>query len=202
MSKVSIVVPFHWMENWQYFLTRCLKSIEDQSFKDYEVILTKAGSMPVNSNKAIQSAEGEIIKILYMDDYFGHPEALQNVVDAVGNTWAVSGCIHTEDGNELEAPHYPFYNPQIYLGNNTIGSPSVLAFKNDDSLLFDERLSWLLDCDLYKRLYERYGEPHIINSLDIVIGIGSHQTSVTMPEEEKQKEYEYVKTKHETWISA
>ena len=72
--KVSICIPFHWMENWQFFLTGCLESIEKQTFTDYEIILIKHSTMPVTSNRVIESAKGEIIKVLYMDDWLEHPE--------------------------------------------------------------------------------------------------------------------------------
>lgn len=206
MSKpnplISVCVPTHNMENGNYFFARLKASLEKQTYTNWELVVTSKGRMAENTNSAIVKATGDIIKILYMDDYFASPDALQHVADSVGNTWAVSGCLHTRDGREMINPHYPTYNDLIYTGYNTIGSPSVLAFKNDDPILFDERLSWLLDCDLYKRLYERYGEPKIINELDIAIGLGPHQTSNLMTDFEKKQEEDYVKDKHETWISA
>src|ERR1700677_4323769 len=95
MAKISIVVPFHWMKDWEFFLNRCLKSIEIQSYKDYEIIFMKVGSMPETSNRVIESAKGEIVKILYMDDYLAHEESLQKIVEVFGESkWLVTGCLH------------------------------------------------------------------------------------------------------------
>lgn len=196
MAKISVVVPFHWAENWQFFLTRCLESIQKQSFNDYEVILMKIGSMPETSNRVIESARGELIKILYMDDYLAYGNALQEIADNFEGSWFATGCVHDSGDGKYLNYHEPFYNDQIYTGVNSIGSPSVLTMKREDCLLFDTSLSWLLDCDLYKRLHDKYGPPKIVNTPNVVIGVGKHQTSNLMPEEEKRKEYEYVIRKY------
>ena len=83
--KVSICVPFHWMENWPFFLERCLNSIEKQTFKDYEIILIKHSIMPITSNRVIESATGEIIKVLYMDDWLASPNYLEEISKAFEN---------------------------------------------------------------------------------------------------------------------
>lgn len=191
---ISVVVPFHWMENWPYFLTRCLGSIERQTFKDYEVLLTKAGSMPVNTNEAIKRARGELIKILYMDDYLAHENVLQGIVDSFKGQWLVSGCEHTADGVVTYNPHLPS-TEGLYRNENSIGSPSVLTIKNDEPPLFDEKLSWMLDVDYYKRMLNLYGPPICLNSIDVVIGVGSHQMTNLLTDEQKLEEVNYIKTK-------
>lgn len=188
--KVSIVIPFHWMKHWQFFLTRCLGSIEQQIFKDYEVILTKAGSMPVNTNRAILNAHGEIIKILYMDDYLV-PEALEHIVNNFKGDWLATGCLHDNGDGNLLNPHLPSFDG-ILKGENTIGSPSVIAIKNKNPLLFDENMTWLLDVDYYQRAYRKYGEPTLLKSKDVVIGIGDHQMTNILTADEKIEEYNYL----------
>lgn len=184
------------MDNWQFFLTRCLESIEKQTFKDYDIVLTHAGTMPINSNRAIVSARGRIVKVLYMDDYLYSEDALQHIVDAfdAGAKWAVSGCVH-DDGLQIHNPHYPKWGAHVLKGSNTVGSPSVMAFENDNPLLFDERMSWMLDLDLYRRIFKRYGEPTIISHLDVAIGIGSHQMTQKLSDTEKLSEQQLF---HET----
>lgn len=195
--KISIVIPFHWMKNWPFFMQRCLESIEQQTFTDYEIILTKHGKMAENSNKAIMSASGELIKILYMDDYFAHPMALQLIVEDMGDSvWGATACLHAQIGETPHSLHSPKYTQDIHTGNNKIGSPSVIIMRKDSLKLFDENLSWLLDCDLYRRLYDAYGPPKIIDDMSVVIGIGDHQTSNLMSQEEKLKEFEYLQKKY------
>lgn len=192
--KISICIPFHFMDNWQFFLTRCLESIAKQSFTDYEIVLIKHSTMAQTSNRIIESAKGEIIKVLYVDDYLAHADSLKDIVDNFKGGWLVTGCMH-DDGTGPKNYHKPTFTG-IPAGENSIGSPSVLAFENTDPLLFDTQMTWLLDVDLYKRLYSRYGEPTILDTPNVVIGIGPHQTTHILPDEVKLAEQEYLYKKH------
>lgn len=196
MSRITICIPTHSMRNGQYFLNRLYSSLEKQTFKDFDIVETKEGRMAENTNAAIKKAKGDIVKILFMDDYLWSRDALQHISDNFISGWYASGCVHTEDGITFSNPHKPVYSEDIWTGNNTIGSPSVVAFENDNPLLFDENLSWLLDCDLYARLYERYGAPTCVPYLDVAMGIGSHQVTNTMADTEKRKEFYYLKKKY------
>lgn len=193
MAKISVIVPFHWMKNWQFFLVRCLESIEQQTYKDYEVILTKTESMPVNTNAAIKKAKGEIVKILYMDDWLESSNYLVEVYKAFLNPeidWLITSAVNNR---------HPLWTDDIETGNNKLGSPSTLAFRNnfEDNVFFDEKLSWLLDCDLYKRMEKRFGKPAILT--DVNVGIGEHTGQMTyiLTDEEKLEEYNYMKQKYE-----
>jgi hypothetical protein len=202
MPKISIVVPIHaTMKHGDYFLWRLIQSVMTQTFKDYEIVIVQEGKMAENTNKGMRKARGEIIKILYLDDYLAHNKALQVIVDnfKAEDMWLATGCLHARSGEWYEtphSPHYPKYVEDIHAGNNQIGSPSVVAVRNEGSLLFDENLSFLLDCDLYKRYYMNYGAPKLIRDLNVVIGIHDGQTSVTMHDEEKMKEFTYMKQKY------
>lgn len=193
--KMSCIIPIHEMKNWQFFLTRCLESIYKQTFTDYEIIITNAGKMAENTNRAIDASNGELVKILYMDDYLASPDSLQEIVDNFKeeDNWLVTGCLHQEQGGIPTRPHYPFYSEDIKQGVNTIGSPSVVTIRNKRHLVFDENLSWLLDCELYLRYYRLYGFPKILNTLNVIIGIGVHQMTNILTEEDKQKEFNYLK---------
>ena len=197
--KISIVVPFHWMAGWSYFLDRCLKSIESQTYKNYEVILVKAGTMPVTSNRAIESARGELVKIIYMDDYLAHPDSLKKIVEHFPKEahWMATGCLHQIGDKTPGTGHLPEWNDSIQTGNNTIGSPSVITLRRAGALFFDEKLSWLLDVDLYRRLYDTYGAPVLLNDMNVVIGLHEGQTSNLMPQAAKLSEHEYLYKKYE-----
>lgn len=194
--RISVCVPTHDMKNGGYFLRRLQNSLINQTFRDYELIVTTDGKMAENTNSAIKKAKGDIIKILFTDDYLYSPDALKHIDEQFTGGWMASGCVHTFDGDNVFNAHFPSYTEDIRKGVNTIGSPSVIAFANDDPLLFDENLSWLLDCDLYVRLYERYGPPTIIDSLDVAIGLGEHQTTHIMTEKEKLQEHSYLSQKY------
>lgn len=177
---------------------RCLKSIEEQEYKDYEVVITQEGSMSENTNAGIRKARGEIIKILYMDDFFSSPFSLDEIANAFapGIDWVVTGCSHTTDGNNKTNPHYATWSEDIKKGVNTIGSPSVLAVRRSKALLFDEVLTWVLDCDYYWRMYQHYGPPKVVNALNVVIGLHEGQKTNLLSDEAKLSEYNYMKSKY------
>lgn len=151
--------------------------------------------MAENTNAAIKRCKGDIIKILYMDDYLAHPNSLENLVKSFKGGWLATGCIHDAgDGTPMNA-HRPSFEG-IPNGANTIGSPSVVAFENNNPLLFDETMSWLLDVDYYKRLHERYGPPTLVKDLDVVIGTGSHQMTHILTDKEKLDEELYLTKKY------
>lgn len=220
MVKLSIAVPTHQVEENYLLFARLLDSLWTQTFQDFEIVVTdnsdddsiknicdyyKTGihylrnpikGMAQNTNEAIRRSKGKIIKILYMDDYLNHDYALEEVVDNFKGGWLVSGCTHTLTGEDTFDQHHPSYSDDIITGKNTIGSPSVLAFENKSPLFFDENMTWLLDCDYYYRLHQRYGPPTIIGDVGVVIGLGEHQLTNTMGEERKLQEYEYIKNKY------
>lgn len=187
---VSIVVPIHDMKDGEKFLWRLVNSLTEQSFKNWELIITKEGKMAENTNKAIKRAHGRIIKILYLDDYFSVPDSLWNMVINFQpeDKWMMVG---TNDN------YYPKWTDDIETGNNRLGSPSALIMRNHKALMFDENMSWLLDCDLYRRLYNKYGMPKILNGNYITIGKGDHQMTHILTDEEKLSEHEYMAQKYE-----
>lgn len=202
IPKISIVVPIHNMQGGDFFLWRLTQSLMRQTFQDFEVVIVQQGKMAENTNAGLNRARGELIKILYLDDYLAHKNALKKIVDAFSPTdqWLASGCVHQTSSIEVmeepHSPHTPSYSKDIHMGNNTVGSPSVITIRNEGHLLFDERLSFLLDCDFYRRYHDTYGSPKLINDLNVVIGIGPHQTSNTMSDNAKLAEFQYMSTKY------
>src|SRR3989344_3509047 len=181
--KLSICIPTYEMRGEaKRVLTRSFDILKKQTFKDFEVVVS-------------DNSEEEIIKILYMDDYLANENSLQRIVENFKGYWLVTGCEH-DDNKHRYNPHYPKYNKKIYYGKNTLGSPSVLAIKNGNPLLFDENMTWLLDCDYYKRMHDKYGEPNILNEVNVIIGISEHQVTNILSNFVKKKEYLYMLKKY------
>ena len=143
----------------------------------------KFGSSSANINNAIQKADGKLIKILFQDDFLYEEKSLEEIIknfDIEKDNWLVTACYSSRDGINFFKPFYPKYNKFIHLGKNTISSPSVLTIKNDNPFLFDENIIWLMDVDYYKRCYNKFGNPKIINNINVVNRIGLHQVSNSM----------------------
>lgn len=197
MPKISICIPIHQTPKAAFFLARLLKSIEEQSFKDYEIVITDEGPFARNHNAAIMKAKGEIIQMMQMDDYFTDPGSLERLVEGFksGKDWQITACWHDING-EIGSAHYPEWTNDIYTGNNRLGSVSTLSFKREKGLLFEEPLSWLVDCDLYYRLYLKYGVPNLLSTLNVVIDTRNDRLTHTLSNELKANEVEYLTKKY------
>lgn len=127
--------------------------------------------------------KGEFIKILAQDDFLYDNTSLEKIIENLDrnkDNWIATACIHTENRGRFFKTVYPKYNSSIHLGNNTIGGLSVITIKNDTNpLTFDENLLWLTDCEYYKRCYNRYGKPKIINEIATVVRLGDHNITNT-----------------------
>jgi len=106
--KVSICIPTYKHPD---FLKRCLDSVLQQDFTNYEIIITddspddsisrlaetynderihyykndRTLGSPRNWNKAISKAKGEYIKILHHDDWLAEPYSLRKYVELLNN---------------------------------------------------------------------------------------------------------------------
>jgi glycosyltransferase involved in cell wall biosynthesis len=161
--------------------------------------IDNVGNSSANVNNAIKHASGKIIKFLFQDDFLYNEDSLEITVsnfDFKKDKWLVSRCEHSIDGISFFRDFKPHYNENIHLGINTISSPSVLTVLNDEPFLFDENLICLMDCDYYKRCFQKYGEPKILNVITVVNRVGDHQVSNTIVNAELQiKELKYIKEK-------
>jgi glycosyltransferase involved in cell wall biosynthesis len=131
MTKISICIPTTELiySNGEimgpYMLNHLLNSISEQTYTDYEIIIsdqsktdviknecdnwpnlnikyyknnTGFGSAAKNLNFAISKSTGEYIKPIFQDDYFFSPNTLQYIVDNLGdNTWGFVGTWHCDE---------------------------------------------------------------------------------------------------------
>ena len=161
--RVSIVIPYHNIPETAFFLGRLINSIEQQTFKDYEIVLEKYGRMAETYNVAIQKSRGEMVKLMGMDDYFFDPDALENIVKAFD------------------------LSPDSWW---------ITASRNQDVPKIDEGLDWVVDCDWYWRIYQQHGLPKVLTDMNVVIGIGPHQSTNILSDEQKLKEHGLMRERY------
>jgi glycosyltransferase involved in cell wall biosynthesis len=157
------------------------------------------GNGPANTNNSIINADGKIIKIMFQDDFFYSNTSLELINEEFKNDeckWLVNGCNHTNDnGKTFYNFMSPLWNDKIPLGVNTISSPSVLSFRNENICLFDEKLTMLMDCEMYYQLYIKYGLPKIITNCLVTNRMHPHQIS-RLYNQNLESEINYIKTKY------
>lgn len=158
------------------------------------------GNSSANLNNGIKNSTGEWIKVLFQDDFIYSDYSLENIYRSIKSQsniiWLVTACEHSYDGYSFYRPFYPKWNDNIYLGNNTISSPSVLCFKNIKGLFFDERLINLMDVDFYKMMFDSYGEPFYLNVICVVNRTWHGQLSMSISNELNKKEIVIVSEKY------
>lgn len=158
------------------------------------------GSSSANLNNAILQCSGSIIKPLMQDEYLFAPDALEKIESTFNENldryWLVTGCAFGKRPGGIDGEIKPYYSDDIILGKNTIGSPSVLSFRNENVQFFNEDLLWMMDCEYYKRLHLEHGEPLIIEEALVFICQHKDQVSSIMDEGKKREEEEMLKNKY------
>jgi glycosyltransferase involved in cell wall biosynthesis len=160
----------------------------------------KRGSSSANTNVAMSRCHGDLIKILCQDDYLSDNQAISRTVAAFksSTTWLVSSYRHTADRSVLVDRHDPTMNADIQL-MNTIGTHSCLTLRRMPNLeWFDERLIWYMDCEYYRRLYDRFGAPTILREVTVIQMVWSGQVTNTLASSRKlvRDEKKIVRHKH------
>lgn len=213
------------------FLDDLLRTIEIQTFKDFEVCISdhcendevlnvvktfedkfnivyskndeNRGNGPANTNKAIDMCSGDIIKVMFQDDFFYDDESLEKIDKELtysDRKWLVNGCNHTKnDGHSFYWEIYPRWNGRLLQGVNTISSPSVLSFRKEVTNRFDETLVYFMDCEFYYGMNAAYGLPVFLDDVLISNRVGDHQISSQVNksrEEYVSRETEYCMKKY------
>lgn len=226
---ISIAIPTYEMNGFGLdFLDRSIKYLLQQTLKDFEVVVSDhsvnndiknylkkfkdsikinyiknnrdRGNSSANINNAMNNCNGEIIKILFQDEYLYSPFCLEQIQSSFEKNkekkWLLNGCLYGESPEKINGSIKPRYSKNIIMGINTIGSPSVLSILNESRVNFDENLIWLMDCEFYKKCYDLYKLPIILDEPLIFVSQHKNQLTNLIPKEIKNKEYLYIKTKY------
>ena len=226
---ISIAMPtYESFGRGREFLEFQFQKFLEQTYKDFEIVISdhskddgieilcseyaeklnidyarneeNRGNFTDNTNRAMKRCKGDIIKVLFQDDFLWDKYSLEKINDAFVDDvmWLVTSCEHTHDGVNFHRLHKPRYNEKIYTGNNTIGNPSVLSVRRrDDMPFFDERMIWTVDIDYYKRLHDKYGPPLILDETTVAIRLWDKQMTHLIPPQIKQREVALSIKKHE-----
>lgn len=232
--KLSIAIPtYECGGRGNEFLDDLLRTIEIQTFNDFEVVISDhsvddklletidefkdkfkivyiknskdIGNSPSNLNNAIKNCSGEIIKIMFQDDFFYDDESLEKIYNAFGlnDYWLVCGSNHTNnDGNSFHWDFYPKWNDNILDGVNTISSPSVVSAKKEvfDRVYYDTNLVMMMDCEFYYHTKKLYGDPIYYDDILVSNRIHNNQISSSYMKNNYEKkindEILYCKKKH------
>lgn len=155
-------------------------------------------SFSSNTNNAIKKCSGKWIKFLCQDDFLLDEYSLERIFRHIISdekiNWIALSCFHSNDGEFLYRPFQPIWNDFVLIGNNTLSSPSAICVKNTENLpLFDENLEWLVDCEWYQRIFDKFGEPSYLRDYTVVNRTWGDRLSDNISEDIKLKELAFVK---------
>ncbi|MEM7731721.1 MAG: glycosyltransferase [Pseudomonadota bacterium] len=222
---LSVCIPSYAMGgHGAAYLRQSLDVLSGQSFDDFEVVVAdqsedqeiadlcvEYGALNLrhmrtdqlkrqasaNTNAAIDAARGEVVKVLFQDDFLNGSLALARIAAVFANAdWCLTGSAHTSDGQTQFRPMVPRYHNRIHFGKNTVSSPSVLAFRRAGAPRFDENLVWLMDVDFYRRCADQLGAPAILPEPLVVNRLHDGQVSAGVDRGLVRKELRYVRQKY------
>lgn len=229
--RFSICIPTYEMGGYGHeLLDELFNDLKKQTFKDFEIVVSdqslddkivdvcnkhsieldivyihyneNKGKAACNINNAMKNASGEIIKILYQDDYFVTSYALENiskVFDDDAVNWCINAFTHSNrDRTQFFNSRPSYYGDHVLIGENTVGNPSNISFRNtNNNLYMDESIVYVVDCEYYYRLNKQLGAPYVIP--DVLVCARHHPVSaVDRPEfyNLKDTEVKYCLKKH------
>jgi hypothetical protein len=195
-KNFNVIISDHSVDREiEYLCDRWLDRLDIRYFRN----INNRGLPGANKNYSIEKCDGDLIKILDQDDYLYDENALQATINNFDKqtNWLASAYIHTKDRLNYFNYHYPVWNENIYV-NNTIGTPSCITLRNVKNIpKFDESLIIAYDCDFYKRFYDLYGIPKIIDPVTMVNYLWENQiSSWSNAQEIIDREFAYLRNKY------
>ncbi|MGC4231685.1 MAG: glycosyltransferase family 2 protein [Niabella sp.] len=142
---------------------------------------------PANWNAAIALAKGQWIKLMHDDDWFMDTGSLQQFADAAkknDGAFIFSAFINKYENSGIEKIHFPEKfrlkqlkkHPGSILSKNIIGHPSTTLYPNDGKCLYDEKLKWLVDVEMYIR---RLDSSRFVYIKKTLVALGMSDSQVT-----------------------
>ena len=138
-----------------------------------------------NFNFAIDLAGYDKIKLMCMDDVFYSRHAITLFAEALNNYgWVISNSVNINEHNVIYGRRYTKYNHN-QMEVNITGMPSVVGFNRCD-VRFNPKLKTFCDTYFYYQLYERFGQPGVINTFTVACRFWGGSLSHNQPPNHKQ----------------
>lgn len=227
--KMSICIPVYKMKDnlGERFLVENLSHLIFQTYKNFEVIISDQSSdkqlknicdvfsnvldikyhthdgnnAASNVNNCLRHTNGDIVKLLYVDDFFIKNDSIQKIIEAFKNNtgeWLICGFVHCNlDKTQFYDARVPWYGNKYVNGDNTTGNPSTYAVRKNSVIQMDENLLWLVDGEYFYRSYYHYGDPIIVE--DILVAFREHTESAFLDPKFREldtKERKYCEEKY------
>ena len=150
-------------------------------------IVNSSYNAPSNLNLVIPKCSSEFIKILFQDDLLQGRDYLKlckSILSSEKNAWGlITTSVNFEsDVSAVLKKQEPKFSVNMLKGKNLFGSPSVVFFRKDYFIPFQENLLYMYDCEWYIRMVHNWGNPILAKSLVTLIRIHQHQATNNVKE--------------------
>lgn len=236
-NKIGVAIPTHsYNDRSEYLMNRAMSSIASQTFDDIVVCISdqsdddtilnickkfsdrlnikyirnnERSTAAQNFNNVMKNTNADIVKLLFMDDFFYTDDALEKIYTTLHNSdrsWLAAGTMHYDEQKlQFYRPHIPeFYTGKQFLaGENRLGSPSVFAYKKERELYFDTNLRMMVDVELYYQYYKNFGPPVLLKELLMVTSMDENSVQAQLTKDHIElnkimtKEIIYCGNKHD-----
>ena len=166
-----------------------------------------------NWNEALSRAEGELIKIMFSDDWFTYDDSLERMVRALNHMpeagLVFCGSMQVDSKNSYGRKPEEGYVEKLqkdyrYLFiSNQIGAPSGTIYRKNLQVKFDEKSNWASDVFLYMEILRKNSKFVYLEAPLVSIGIHEKQYTESFAENDIRifKDYKYMFEKYNLWES-
>jgi len=150
-----------------------------------------------NWNFVLKKAKGRYKMLLHHDDYFRNNLILEKIYnDFLKNGEMMVYFLNFINEDKFKKFYYNkfsmkqiFKHPDNLLYVNYFSTPSCLIINQKVDLYYNEELKWLVDVDLYSRLFKKFNRIKFISNTSIVIGSGDERITNTILKKEILEEF-------------
>ena len=209
MKHLSICIPTY---NNPLGLKKAVDSVLIQTFKNFEIIITDDSEIsedytkiidgilildsrikyiknerplgaPLNWNKSMEFAKGDVIILLHHDDWFVDEYSLEKLImnfkggilcaNSIDVDLMTNAFVQINDKKNKYLPKLNLSSSYIFK-RNFVGAPSAVIFSSDE-IIFDVNLKWYVDSDFYYQKINRYGSIQYADFSSVNIGRSDSQ---------------------------
>ena len=177
-----------------------------KSLNDDRIIYFKHKSVITateNWNFALKKATGKYKILVHHDDYFSNYLCLEKIHNEyLKNGEMMVYFLSFINEDKFQKFYYNkflmtqiFKRPDDLLYVNYFSSPSCLVLNQKVDLVYNEQLKWLVDVELYVRLFKKYKQIKKISNVAMVIGGGRERITNFISKSDILKEFYFLTQK-------
>lgn len=154
-----------------------------------------------NWNDSLSKATGRYKILVHHDDFFFDEHVLKNIaaihLEKGEKDAFFLGFINENKTNKFFYDQFSFQNilkyPEKLLFVNYLSAPSCLILNQTIAIGYDEKLTWLVDVELYRRLLTNYKNIEYVPQVKMVIGGGDERITNTISSKLILSEFLYLR---------